>query len=308
MTLRAPAVLLLKMLLSAGLLALVLSKVQIGEISRLLANAKPQFVLLWYATVPVTNLLIAWRWSRLAPRLGFSTAHKYTWIGLFYSQILPGSLAGDAAKGVSLALKSPVTRPDLVSSIVAEKVIGLLALLVVFDAACAVLYFTVSDVHGIRPLFTLATVSTLTAVAGCLLFVALARWDLLSRFRVLATLRAAMDRYSSRPALVAEVFTLSLIIHLVYIVGTAFSFAALGIAAGPSFAAIVYPVLAIVLLIPVSISGIGLRDTALVTLFAIYGLPTASGAALAWLNLLAAVPNVAIGGAVQLWELNRNRS
>src|SRR5262245_12049065 len=95
------AKILVKLLFSATLLALVVSRVDSQVLLRTLRGADPLLVLLWYSSVPIANLLAAWRWKILAPRLSFSTAHKYTWIGVFYGQILPGSIAGDVAKGVS---------------------------------------------------------------------------------------------------------------------------------------------------------------------------------------------------------------
>jgi hypothetical protein len=59
---------------------------------------------------------------------------------VFFGHVLPGSIAGDVAKGVSLALKDEQARAGLAASIVAEKVMGLAALGLFFDIACAVVY------------------------------------------------------------------------------------------------------------------------------------------------------------------------
>jgi hypothetical protein len=60
-------------------------------------------------------------------------------------------------------------------------------------------------------------------------------------------------------------------------------------------------------LIPISISGIGIRDAALAVLFVMFGLPAASGKTLSWLTLFATVPNVAIGGVIHLRKVRRKR-
>ena len=82
------------------------------------------------------------------------------------------------------------------------------------------------------------------------------------------------------------------------------SFRALRVDAGLLFVAIVCPVLSVMLLVPISISGIGIRDAALAVLF---GLPAASGETLSWLTLFATVPNVPIGGVIHLREVRRKR-
>ena len=98
---------------------------------------------------------------------------------------------------------------------------------------------------------------------------------------------------------------ISLLIHVVNIIAFYLSFKALRLEAGLAVAAVVYPVVSVMLMIPISISGIGVRDATLAVLFALFGLPAASGVAISWLALLSTIPNVAIGGAVQLYEMYR---
>jgi len=229
---------------------------------------------------------------------------------------LPGSIAGEVAKGVTLALKEKAARAGLISSIVADKVVGLVALLVVFDAACVAIYMTSGSTPSeVRHLAMLALVLTAVgamATAG-VLFVG-SRQVAKRRPAEAGPLRRAtrslldpMQDYIGQPRLLARAFALSLAVHAALIIGTYLSFRALGIGAGLVFAAIVYAVLQIVLMLPISISGIGLRDATLAVLFILYGLPAESGVALSWLTLLATVPNLLIGGGIQLWELYRTR-
>jgi uncharacterized membrane protein YbhN (UPF0104 family) len=96
-----------------------------------------------------------------------------------------------------------------------------------------------------------------------------------------------------------------MMIHVVNIIATYLSFRALRVDAGLLFASVVYPVVSVMLLVPISISGIGVRDATLAVLFTLFGLSAASGVALSWLALLAMIPNVLIGGAIQLVEMYR---
>src|SRR6185436_8985358 len=133
----------------------------------ILAQADPWLVLLWYSLVPIVILLSAWRWEILAPGVDLLTAVKYTWIGVFFGHVLPGSIAGDVAKGVSLALKDADARAGLAASIVAEKGIGLAALVLFFDIACGVVYVLYGDDSvQIRHLAVIALVLSLVGVIG----------------------------------------------------------------------------------------------------------------------------------------------
>jgi uncharacterized protein (TIRG00374 family) len=311
---KAIAVLIAKLLLSLALLVLVLVKVHPTSVVDILSQANLFLVVLWLALVPVVVALSAWRWQVLARSLSYRTALKYTWIGLFFGHVLPGSIAGDIAKGVSLALKDSAGRSGLAASIVAEKVIGLVALLVLFDLACAVVYTLYGGVAPqVRDLSALAlALSLLAALATAMVMLVSVRSDFLStgswpRFagRLAEGVAAAVKFYRNRPWLVVKGFVISVAIHAVNIVAMYISFRALKVDAGLLVASVVYPVLSVMLLIPISVSGIGVRDATLALLFTLFGLPAASGVALSWLTLLAVIPNVAVGGLVQLAEMYR---
>ena len=312
----AAGILVAKLVLSAGLLALVLAKVDPASIFEVLLKADRWLVLLWYSLVPVGVALTAWRWEILAPGLSFGTALKYTWIGVFFGHVLPGSIAGDIAKGVSLALRDASAREGLAASIVAEKVIGLAALILLFDLACAFVYALYGDDYvQVRHLAVMALLLTLAVAiaAGVAAFVAARGEESPVRetggilARALRGVLAASRFYGNRPALLLKAFAISVAIHVLNIGAMYLSFHALRIDAGLLLAAVVYPVLSVMLLIPISISGIGIRDATLAVLFALFGFSAASGVAISWLALLAMIPNIAIGGGVQLWEMYRKR-
>jgi uncharacterized protein (TIRG00374 family) len=305
-----------KLVLSAGLLALVLTKVDLPSILQALVKADVWLVVAWYLLVPVVVWLSAWRWEVLAPGLSFSTALKYTWIGVFFSHVLPGAISGDIAKGVSLAFKETAARAGLAASIVADKIIGLTALLLFFDLACAVVYFMYGDAFGeLRRLAVIALVLSLIGILGTLGVVRVAgrfRSNAAGNPRSVARLAlyktvAAVSLYRDKPTILLKAFGISVAIHVVNIFALYVSLRALHVDAGVSFATVVYPVVSIMLLIPISISGIGVRDATLAVLFSLFGLPPASGVAISWLALFATVPNIIIGGTIQLFEMYRKR-
>lgn len=311
---KAVVVLLAKLILSVGLLLLVLAKVDLNLVLQILSRADPWLVAVWYSLVPLTIALAAWRWEILAPGLSYSMALKYTWIGVFFGHVLPGSIAGDIAKGVSLALKDSGARSGLAASIVAEKGIGLIALLLFFDIACAVVYVLYGNASTqIRHLAVLALALSLMGVIGVVIAALLARRSDLFLVsgregmlgRLADGIAAAAKFYSNKPSLLVKALLISMVIHIVNIGATYLSFCALRVDADLLFASVVYPVVSVMLLIPISISGIGIRDATMAVLFTLFGLSAASGVALSWLTLLAVIPNVAIGGTIQLREIYR---
>lgn len=311
---RAVLVLAAKLAFSALLLALVLRNVDPAAIVKILHEADPALVIAWYLLTPLTVVLSAWRWEILAPGVPFRMAFKYTWIGVFFGSILPGAISGDVAKGVSLALKDPGARAGLAMSIVMEKLIGLAALLVFFDLACLlVIGLDGAGSPRLRNLAALALALSLAAaaLATFALFAAMRSERLGSAAsagllgRMIASGASAVAFYRRAPGRITRAIAISMAIHVINIFAMWLCFRALHIEADLLFASIVYPVLSVMLLVPVSISGIGVRDATLAALFGLFGLSLAAGVALSWLSLLATIPNLLIGGAIQLWEMMR---
>lgn len=305
-----------KFVFSVALLTLVLVRVHPSAILQVLVRANFWLVVAWYALVPIVVWLTAWRWGVLAPGLSFPTALKYTWIGVFYAHVLPGAISGDIAKGVSLAFKDNAARIGLAASIVAEKVIGLAALLLFFDLACAVVYVLYGTAFA--ELRRLAVIALALSLVG--IVTGLAVLDAAVRFnrntsksspsrlgRAVYRVAAAVRIYSDQPMLLLEAFGISVVIHVVNIVGLYISLRALHVDAGFAFASIVYPVTSVMVLLPLSISGIGVRDATLAILFSLFELPPASGVAMSWLAFLAMVPNILIGGTIQFLEIYKKR-
>jgi uncharacterized protein (TIRG00374 family) len=312
---RHAALIAAKVLVSGLLLAVVLAGVDLAQLAHTLREADVPLVVAWLACIVVANALAARRWTLLSRRLDFGTALKYTWIGAFYGQVLPGSLTGELAKGVALGLKDPSARPGLASSIVSDKVIGLAALVVVFDVACLALLSATSMIHpAARRLALIALVLTTVGAGVAAWLLRLGLRPAASRTidggrvaRAVSGVAASLRYYAERPGRVVAAFLLSFAVHGALIVGTYLGFRALGIAAGVSFAGIVYAIVQIVLMVPISISGIGLRDATIALLFVTYGLSAEAGIALSWLTLLASVPNLLIGGSIQIAEVYRTR-
>ena len=309
------ALLTLKFACSALLLWLVLRQVQFHDIIARFHDFDWRYaalgVVLW-----VVNLVFAsWRWSILSLGLiPIGQAFRYTWIGFFFGSVLPGAISGDVAKGVSLGLKDKTQRADRLStSIFLEKLTGLFSLLIFFTIASGFLLFGIPELFGkLRPLFFAGLVGCFVGIAA--LFVI---------WRVVGTPRAehwadtlphdALRRYAKwmidafRPyrhenAKILQALILSSLMHTVVIAVYWMLFTAVNSGATLLFAAVFYSLISIILVIPVSISGIGLRDGFSVMMFTAFNLQPEAGVAVSWLMLGLNVPIILIGGAIQIVE------
>ena len=89
-------------------------------------------MLLALATVELTHVVGAARWRLLCPKAKFFSLFKLVFISRLYSTVLPGQLFGEAAKVVYISQSNPdITAEEATASVVVDKVVGLIGLLLV---------------------------------------------------------------------------------------------------------------------------------------------------------------------------------
>lgn len=118
---------------------------------------------------PLTVLLCARRWQWLLAshdlHPGFWESLRLTWMGLLFNNVLPGSTGGDVLKAVSIARRSPGKRTSAVMTVFLDRVIGLVALMLVGTMAVLLRSFQGGfDSGGLLVLAMLGACVMITAV------------------------------------------------------------------------------------------------------------------------------------------------
>jgi glycosyltransferase 2 family protein len=316
MNLRRALLYLVKLAFSVGLLWVVVSRTDFHSVLQRLRGVDWRWLLPGALIGPVAVLLSAWRWKKLSLDLiGFGAAVRYTWIGLFFGSVLPGLVGGDLAKGLSLAAKDPRVRDSrLPISIIADKLVGLWVLVLIF-ACVAVTTLVIQPgllMDFRRAVYAASFIAIAGLITGLLLshrqgaawlnrilplvpFAPLRRWG--------EQLARAVGNYAGKGALLGQAAAISVMLHGFNALALWFALRSLGIPASLWFAALFYPLLSGLLALPVSISGVGVRDAFSASMFSLFGLGTESGVAFSWLLLAMSIPNVLFGGAIQGYEL-----
>lgn len=318
---RAPLLFGLKLTLSGLLLWYVLRKVDSGGILERLRRADLRWLLPSLMIGPLAIALSAWRWQGLSlGLLRYGEAVRYTWIGLFFGSIMPGVVGGDVAKGVSLAAKETRTRDArLPVSILVDKFVGLWTLLLLFSLVALVMLGTQPELlAGMRGALWagggLAAGGLLAAAAichphGAACFAAFAARLPTTPVRNAATrLLAAFGSYGGQGRLLLRAALISTALHGLNALSLWLVLRSLAIPATFWFAMVFYPLLSVLLALPVSISGVGVRDVFAASMFTAFGLNPESGVAFSWLLLGLSIPSALIGGGIQLWEMFRRRA
>jgi len=293
--LRSPGAL-ARLAVAAGLTAFILWKSDPRRIAEALATADWRWVLAAIALVLVDRALMAYRWLVLlrpvaaGAALTLPAVLRIFFVSTFVGTFLPASVGGDAVRAVSLSRRG-VAMADSVASVLVDRVFGTLSILLV--AAVAVWFAPVAMPAWLAPATVALTVIASAAVAIGLFHPGAERLTAsvlqrLTRGKLLkagTNLLRSLRRYAHWPGALVNVLGGSIAVQLLRISQAWLLGLALGMA--PGFAAyLVYiPVILLVMLLPVTINGIGTSQAAFWWLFAASGVAAADAFALSVLFL-----------------------
>jgi uncharacterized protein (TIRG00374 family) len=280
---------------AGGLLWWVIARVDWHELRQALAGADWRWIFAAVALVVADRALMAWRWLRLiraterdrAPSLPATL--RLFFVSTFVGTFLPGSVGGDAVRAVSLSrLGVPTGRA--VASVAVDRLLGTVSV-VLMAAAGLLVAGRLADAR----LVSVAAAASVVALAGTFLLLFDSR--LLGRV-VDATLGSfgalhrlghkflgAVREYGQHRDALAEVLVASLVVQVLRTLQTWCLGVALGISIGVVWYFAWVPLIVLVVLLPISISGLGTGNAAFVTLFGLSGVSETNAFALSVLFL-----------------------
>jgi uncharacterized membrane protein YbhN (UPF0104 family) len=287
-----------KFVLTAALLGAVLRRVPLGQVPGILGSlgicAVAGAVLLTAAAV----LVSAWRWHRVLRYLGEEIALSDligdTLVGTTYNLILPAAVGGDLIRAYRCGKRAQ--RADRAwAAVVFERVVGLLSLVLVSSVGLLSVYSDSSRALLLTSLGMTVALATALAFAPAPLRLA-ARVSRLPAARLGQALEHIARAFAgplASPAARLETFGWSLLYQLVAL--SILLVAALGWNE-PSIVPAVYlgvPIALVGSMVPITIGGLGLRESLFVAVLQPFGLTPERAFALSivWLasNVLVAV-------------------
>ena len=269
----------LKVLISIGLLTFIFSTLDIPAFIQAVRQANPWWLLMALATMMVGVVLRAWRWGILLKAIGVSVSlvelTNIYFIGFLFNNLLPSGLGGDAIRILELNRHSQRSS-DAVTSVLVDRFLGLSALQAI---ALASLLFDWGAVPAGVAYFTVAIFLGGLAFGYLLinrqLYVTLQNriglFRRLTNIRLFGSLFESFQRYPlpalGRSYLVSLLFNLTLIAMNVFI--------GLGLGAQVTLIqyAVLVPITSLVLLLPISFAGLGVREETYRQLFTEIGVP-----------------------------------
>lgn len=309
--LRRLAFTLLKGLVTAGLVLWLLRSIDLGQVGRRLADIDGAWLIVALLLPALQIVLLVLRWLlvvRLAvPDFGWREASHNLMTGLFFNQVLPSGMGGDAMRAWLLTRGRQAMWPAAITAILTDRVVGLIGLVLIAGAmAPGFLAGRAWGPEADARLVAGAIALLFAGVAAGYVFLAFVRR--LPTWLRASALGASYD--SLRRALVASgsappILALSIAAHITLLLSIAAAARAYGIAVPLAAVMVLTPPAMVLAMLPLSIAGWGLRETGFVAVLALAGV-SATDAAL--LGLTVGLLQLAQGLAGGLfWILGRRR-
>jgi uncharacterized protein (TIRG00374 family) len=301
--LRSFAALAAKVLISAALIAFALRGVDSAKVVEHIARVDVAVIAFAVVVFTCVAFLHARRWenilARMEHRISYAGALRLILIGYFFNQTLPSSVGGDAYRAWGV-YKHGIHAGNAIASVIVDRVFALLALGIMIGAGAWWLFDIVRD-----PMARAAVIAASAgAIGGFTFLLVLPRFaTLLERWR--ATRLVLRVAEGSRAVLRSPAATLEVLLltaagfavtsYVVYLLSQG-----MGVPLSMGYALLFIPLVTLVTILPISIAGWGLRESAMVVSLGLIGVPAAQAFSISVLFGLVIMASGVPGGLLWL--------
>lgn len=306
-----------KVVLSLGLMAFLIARIPLDQLGAALRGAAPRGLALAAALLFASNVLGSWQWGRLLRaagiRIPFWKVLAYYHVGLFFNNFLPANVGGDIARVLD-ASRHGSGRAAAVSTVLLDRLIGTLALagLALVTTIPAIDRFHLSLVYLALLGFFAFSLLLVWAVFHPALLPNVER--LLSRVGLgglrprLDGLASSLQGFRTERGLFVRLLLVALVVQVSRIGVHVVVARALGIHVPIAYFFLFVPLLAVIVSLPISLNGIGVREGAGVVLFGLVGVDRAHAFSMQFTTYLVAVAVSLLGGLVFVARIPRRRA
>jgi uncharacterized protein (TIRG00374 family) len=275
--------LLLKIVVSAGLMAFLLYKISLPELAAAVRGLDRRLLLAAVSAFFLSNILGALQWYSLLSAdgvgLGFVRAFRFYFVGLFFNNFLPANIGGDAVKvwdvsryGGGVYQVIAVTLLDRIIGIFCLCLLATLSALYLMSRGPLLPYgwYLVIFAGCMAPALGLYFFKPL----GRLVRAVVARIRPLSIDTRMAAILDHLSAFKARKALIVRLIGLSLVIQALRVSTHILVGAALGLPMDTIVLCqffVFIPLLSLAMIPPVTINGLGVREGLGILLFAAAG-------------------------------------
>jgi len=255
---------LLKFGVSAAALYILSGRINFSEIESVYSDINILYILLSICLYIVAQMLSTLRWSKLVnTEHGYIELLKIYYIGCFFNNLLPSTVGGDAVKAYYLYRRGGGLHSSM-ASVFMDRYIGLAALVLIGAVSCIV------GIHLIYRTYILWFYPMVVAgfIIGTIIMFR-TKWAMF--FKQTRKFYESINLYRGMKNVVAECFVISIAVQVLTVLSVYLISRSIQSGAGILECGIFIPLINIITLVPVSVSGVGIREGAFVYLFGLTG-------------------------------------
>jgi len=330
----------LRLLFSGGIVLWVLRKLpEPDRVWENLLGLSPLWFLLACAFVILLVSMTAFRWKLLLRAQGIDlslmTCLKWTFVGYFFNQFLPGINGGDVVKMYYVSEETPM-KAAAATSVFVDRVVGLAALMLVCVTGISLnIRFILGEAErsdgpfmehglvkaGILAFLFLAVVVFFFALSFSKTLLRLgedmanrcSKWTIFSKatgfFEIFKKVHRSIFEYRASPATLLAAVALSAMVHVIVVSVNMMVARALGFPdLSWSFFFLLIPVINTVMAVPINVGGCGSREALYYYFFSSAGWAMEQAFSLAVLVYICQLTTSTIGACVWLWARSKRTS
>jgi len=300
---------LLKVIVSLGLIIFLINQVDFQGIVNILKNVDITMIIYAMILLTIQVFIATTRWQFVLKcqkiMLDYKNTLQIFWPGLFFNQAMPSSVGGDVMRGYYLK-KQGITLGRATLGVLMDRLFGMLGLVVLVVASLPLLFELIND-----PIARSGVLFIALGISLVLLFLFFTD-KLPGNFSHLRVVRGFYSLSQDGRHCIAGhyngliILVISILIHLISVIAVMIMAAGLGINVEWGGFLLIIPLVTLMMVVPISIAGWGVREGVMVVGFGYLGVAPEAALALSILyGLLMLV--VALPGGI-VWTLKRNHT
>jgi uncharacterized membrane protein YbhN (UPF0104 family) len=291
----------LRVAVSAALILWLLRRTDFAAVGQAFRAADLRLVGLAVLLIPLGYLASVRRWRLLLRAQGgdapLSFLLQSLMVGIFFNNLLPSTVGGDAVRAWDTA-RAGVDRATAVAVVIVDRFVGLLALML-FAAAGLPLAGRLAAQMPQLAVWVAAGAAAMGLVAALLFLPSQRLPTLLSRFGGLpGKLASALFAFQGKGSVLLRAFAWSLALQSLVVLNAWLLASALRVPIPLADFFLIVPLGLFLMMLPVSINGIGVRESSYAFFFRAFGVAASLGVAVAWLDYGLLLLQALAGGVV----------
>ena len=303
--------------MSIGLIVLLFVTLDSDEIVEIGSRASIPMLIAAALVAFGDRVLMAYKWNILLKAKGIDVSIvsitgiyvTSTFLGIF----LPATVGADTVRGVAVARRGH-SGSDVISSILVERIVGLVALLVFVIIGFFLSVWLIGQEFLDNIWSVVALVAFVLAFVGGLVFISLKRSLLRGAFLLVVNRKAGFREhkivkkgaeiyesyrdYQGKPAALVAFLLLSFLENMFPIMWTYFLAQAFGIDIPFPFLFVLVPIILVLVRIPISLDGFGVQEGGFVYILSLIGIAGSEAFLLGASSHLLAIASVLPGGII----------